>query len=94
MSALKFNPAISSDYVRFLQRLLIFYSYNAKQSSVDPAANKISTPVRKAEADEMEQELTSEALPHDSRLQGMIRRLRNCKLSFHSLNHFDEKLAL
>lgn len=30
MSALKFSPGISSDYVRFLQRLMIFYSYNAK----------------------------------------------------------------
>ena len=30
MSALKFAPGISSDYVRFLQRLLIFYSYNTK----------------------------------------------------------------
>ncbi len=41
----------------------------------------------------MEKEMTSEALPHDTRLQGMIRRLRNCKLTFHSLSHFDEKLA-
>ena len=30
---------------------------------------------------------------HDGRIQVMMQRLRNCKLSFHSLGHFDEKLA-
>ena len=94
MSSLKFAPGISSDFVRFLQRLLIFYSYNAKQSSFDPViGNILTTPQRKAEANEMEHDLTQEACPYDSRLQGMIRRLKNCKLQFHSLSHFDEKLA-
>ena len=48
MSALKFSPTISSDFMRFMQRLLIFYSYNLKQVSIDPATRSLkSTPQRK-----------------------------------------------
>lgn len=33
MSSIKFVPILSNDYVKFIQRLLSFYSYNFKQAT-------------------------------------------------------------
>lgn len=35
MSAIKFVPILSTDYIKFVQRLLSFYSYNFKQATAD-----------------------------------------------------------
>ena len=35
MSAIKFIPILTADYIKFVQRLLSFYSYNFKQATAD-----------------------------------------------------------
>ena len=35
MSTIKFIPILTSDYIKFVQRLLSFYSYNFKQATAD-----------------------------------------------------------
>lgn len=35
MSAIKFVPILTADYIKFVQRLLSFYSYNFKQATAD-----------------------------------------------------------
>ena len=37
MSAIKFVPILTADYIKFVQRLLSFYSYNFKQATADVA---------------------------------------------------------
>ena len=33
MSSIKFVPILQNDYIKFIQRLLSFYSYNFKQAT-------------------------------------------------------------
>ena len=93
MTALKFSPGISPEFVRFLQRLLIFYSYNYKQANSDGV--KVKTAVAEPEKTNSDKDdaTTVTGSPRQERLSGLMSRLRSCKMSLATVGQFDPLMA-